>query len=99
MDKTAGICTAIRERRLLAFDYNGSRRLAFPCAHGVLTTGNEALRAHDIVIVNGTQRTSMGKLYLLAAMSDVQPTNDHFERPPYGYRRGDRGMATIHCQL
>jgi hypothetical protein len=93
------ICAAIAEHRLLQFDYNGTRRLAYPCAHGILSTGNEALRAHEVIFVNGKRRTAMGRLYLLRSMSNVEVDEERFERPPHGYRRGDRGMASIHCQL
>jgi hypothetical protein len=99
VEHVEAICTAIAQRRLIQFDYNGTRRLAYPCAHGILSTGNEALRAHEVIFVNGRRRTAMGRLYLLRSMSDVAVDDESFERPPHGYRRDDRGMASIHCQL
>lgn len=96
---SAGICTAIAQRHFLRFVYNGRSRVAYPCAHGRLTTGNEALRAHEVQLASGRVRTLPGRLYLLRSMSEVAVTDQPFDEPPHGYRRGDRGMADIHCQL
>ena len=96
---SAGVCAAIARRHFLRFVYNGSERVAYPCAHGWLTTGNEALRAHEVRLVLGRLRTLPGRLYLLRSMSEVAVTEQPFDDPPRGYRRGDRGMAEIHCQL
>jgi hypothetical protein len=99
MDTAAGICSAIAARRFLRFTYSGRPRVVYPCAHGWLDTGNEALRAHEVRLTDEGIRVGMGKLFLLASMSDVQPTDLEFDAPPHGYRRGDRGMSRIHCQL
>jgi hypothetical protein len=64
-----------------------------PCAHGVLGTGNEALRAHELSALR------LGKLWRLDTMRDVELLAEGFAKPPPGYRRGDRGMSRIHCQL
>jgi hypothetical protein len=93
------ICVAIAERVLLRFAYNGLPRLAYPCAHGLSTAGKPVLRAHEVTFGAGGRRVGMGKLFLLASMSDLALTDEHFDHPPHGYRRGDRGMASIHCQL
>lgn len=87
------MCQAIEDRRLLRFAYNGRTRLVVPCAHGVLDTGNEALRAHEVAAPR------LGKLFLLASMVDADLLRQGFDAPPPGYRRGDSAMAWIHCQL
>jgi hypothetical protein len=98
---TAGavVCAAIAERRLLRFVYNGQTRLVYPCAHGRLATGNEALRAHEVIADGRGVRVGAGKLFLLRSMSAPQLTAERFASAPRGYRRGDRGMQVIHCQL
>jgi hypothetical protein len=93
------ICRAIEDRRVLLFRYKDRLRTVYPCAHGWLDTGNEALRAHEVRLDDGEIRIGFGKLFLLAAMDDVQITDVEFDRPPPGYRRGDRGMRRLHCQL
>lgn len=87
------MCQAIAERRLLRFAYHGRTRLVVPCNHGVLDTGNEALRAHEIAAPR------LGKLFLLRSMVGVEVCAEGFDAPPSGYRRDDSGMAWIHCQL
>jgi hypothetical protein len=93
------ICAAIAQRRLLLFAYNDRQRLAYPCAHGHLSTGNEALRAHEVTAVDGHRRVSAGKLFLVVLMFDIALSDEPFEHPPHGYHRDDRGMVAIHCQL
>ena len=92
-DRRTAICQAIADRRLLRFDYNGATRIVIPCAHGALRTGNEALRAHEISALR------LGKLWRVDAMLDVALLPESFTSPPPGYRRDDRGMSRIHCQL
>lgn len=99
IDTVATVCRAIEERRLLLFNYNGRSRLAYPCAHGWLSTGNEALRAHEVAFVGSQRRVGSGKLFLLASMHLVELADETFDRPPRGYQADDRGMASIHCQL
>jgi len=41
----------------------------------------------------------LGKLWRVDAMRDVALLPEGFTAPPPGYRRGDRGMSRIHCQL
>ena len=93
------ICSAIDARVLLRFDYGGLPRLAYPCAHGISTAGRPVLRGREVGVERGVQRVDMGKLFLLAGMDGVALTDEHFDRPPRGYRRGHTAMATIHCQL
>ena len=95
----AGVCDAIREQRFLQFQYNGRWRVVYPCAHGWLPTDNEALRAHEVSLVGGRVRVAPGKLFRIDQMSGVTVTDQQFVEPPPGYRRGDRGMMRIHCQL
>jgi len=87
------VCQAIAGRRLLRFAYNGRSRMVVPCAHGVLDTGNEVLRAHEV------SAPRLGKLFLLRSMVGATVCAEGFDAPPPGYRRGDSAMARIHCQL
>lgn len=93
------ICEAIEQRRVLRFRYRDTLRIVYPCAHGWLDTGNEALRAHEVRLDGDELRVGFGKLFLLSTMSSVEVTDVPFDHPPPGYRRGDRGMVRIHCQL
>jgi hypothetical protein len=52
-----------------------------------------------VSLVDGRLRIAPGRLFRLDRMSAVAVTDQPFENPPPGYRRGDRHMASIHCQL
>lgn len=91
----ARVCAAIQGRRCIRFSYHGTHRMAIPCAHGTLTTGHEALRAHEVV--GGQVRP--GKLFLLGDLEDVEVCAEGFAKPPPHYHRDDRAMRSIHCQL
>jgi hypothetical protein len=78
---------------MLRFAYKGRARLVMPCAHGVLDTGNEAVRAHEL------SAPRLGKLFLVREMEAPAVCNQRFDGWPPGYRRGDSAMAEIHCQL
>lgn len=95
----AGLCAAIAARRFVQFRYNDRWRVAYPCAHGWLPTGNEGLRAHEVRLVNGRLRTLPGRMYLVSRLDSLTVTDQEFDTPPPGYRRGDRGMTRIHCEL
>src|SRR5258708_2358107 len=99
MDGRADVCTAIAGKRFLRFRYLDRWRVVYPCAHGWLPTDNEALRAHEVSLVRGQLRVAPGKLFRIDQMSGVAVTDRPFDRPPPGYRRGDRHMVSIHCQL
>jgi hypothetical protein len=99
MASRASVCAAIAGRRFLQFQYKGRWRVVYPCAHGWLDTGNAALRAHQVSLVAGSLRVAPGRLYLIEHMRGVTVTDQHFDDPPPGYRRDDRGMVRIHCQL
>jgi hypothetical protein len=93
------VCQAIAQRRLLEFDYNGTPRLAIPCAHGILTSGNQALRAHQVYLRGGSRSVGIGKLYLVEKMGNARVSEESFTDPPHGYQRDDSAMDAIHCQL
>ena len=99
MDEAGDICTAIAQRRFLQLEYNERWRVVYPCAHGWLHSGNEALRAHEVSLHDGRIAVRPGRLYLVKRITGLAVTDQPFEQPPSGYRKGDRGMATIHCQL
>ena len=93
------ICRAIAGRELIEFEYNGSMRLAIPCAHGTLTSGNEALRAHQVYIRGHSRSVGIGKLYLVSKILNPRPTGEVFASNPHGYQLNDTAMQDIHCQL
>jgi hypothetical protein len=92
------ICNAIRGKNLIQFHYNGFDRLVEPHCYGVTTAGNEGLRAFQ---VGGYSNSGeMGwKMFDLGLAFDIVMLDQTFLAPRPGYKKGDKGMSTIYCEL
>lgn len=90
------VCLSIRERRLLAFDYDGCHRVVAPYCHGLSRSG-EVMRA---VQVRGQSRSGglgFGKLWTVARMRNVRQLEEPFTPDDPDYRPDDSAMTTVHC--
>ena|SRR3972149_12154159 len=92
------ICHAIRNMNLVEFYYNGGTRTVEPHCHGVTTAGNEGLRAYQ---VDGhSESGKMGwKMFDLGNASDIQVLEETFDGPRSGFKKVDKGMSQIYCEL
>lgn len=93
------VATAIREKRLLSFTYDNHQRVVEPHCYGLTRTGKEAIRCYQ---VRGTGKDPHGSPWHLMTMDKVgalQLLEETFATARDGYRRGDKGMATIYCEL
>ena len=92
------ICNAIETKKLVEFFYNGGNRIVEPHCHGITTAGNEALRAYQ---VDGySESGKMGwKMFDLGNASNIQILDEPFDGPRDDYKKGDRGMSKIYCEL
>ncbi len=91
------ICEAINRRRIIQFYYEGELRIVEPHCHGLTTAGNRGLRAFqtDGYSSSGT----MGwKMYDLSKVTAIKLL-DSFSGSRPGYKRNDRGMSIIYCEL
>ncbi len=78
--------------------YNGGTRVVEPHCHGVTTAGNEGLRAYQIS--GYSESGNMGwKMFDLSKASSVTVLEETFSNPRPGYKKGDRGMSQIYCEL
>lgn len=92
------ICTAIRTRVRLEFEYDGRRRVVEPYCHGVSRSG-EALRA---VQVRGESRSGgmgFGKLWTVARMEKIRLTEESFVPDDPNYAPDDSAMIQVHCRV
>ena len=94
MNGNPALVEAVEQRRRIAFDYNGRRRLAEPQCYGIGTQGTELLRVHQVK--GGSQREP---LFDVAKMSGLTVLDERFERPGPNYKRDDSAMRTIFAQL
>lgn len=93
------ICEAIRERRVLEFEYQGKPRVVEPYTHGLSTRGAEVMRA---IQIGGESRSGgfrFGKLWYVDEMKNVRLSEKHFEPSDPNYNPNDTGMKAIHCRI
>ena len=95
----AVICAAIRERRLLTFEYEGQRRIVEPYCHGFGVRGTELLRAIQVAGTSRSRGFGFGKLWRLDRMSRVELHDDSFSPDDPDYNPNDSAMARIHCRV
>ena len=94
----AEICTAIKNKQLLEFYYEGGNRIVEPHCYGLTTAGNEGLRAFQVAGYSSSGKMGW-KMFDLAKADDIAILDDTFSFPRSGYKRGDKGMANIYCEL
>jgi hypothetical protein len=99
-DSTAAtICTAIRERRLLSFDYKGLRRVVAPYCYGIATSGAESLRAIQVGGSSSQGGFRFGKLWTAKEMKAVEVTEQTFVPDDPNYNPDDSAMKQIICRI
>lgn len=93
------ICTAIRQRSVLAFQYRGLHRVVEPYCHGISTRGAEVLRAVQIAGDSSSGGFGFGKLWTVSAMAGLHITDQSFVADDPDYNPDDSGMKEIHCRV
>jgi hypothetical protein len=96
--EVGAICEAIRTHLRLKFLYGGKRRLVEPYCHGTSTTGAEVLRAVQVGSRSKRSRPGVGKLWLVAEMSDLTLAEPFSPSDP-NYKPNDRAMKIVHCRI
>ena len=90
---------AIRERRVLALQYDGFSRTIEPHAYGESKDGNQLLRAYQTSGGSESGEYKGWKLFDLSKAYSITATQQTFSSARPGYARGDKAMATIYAQL
>ena len=78
--------------------YDGGFRIIEPYCYGITTAGNPGLRAYQ-KSGHSNSRKMGWKMFDLRTVSNVSLTDEFFNQPQNGYKRGDKGMAKIIAQL
>ena len=84
---------------LLAFDYDGLRRVVAPYVHGSSRAGAESLRAIQVRGASGSRPIASGKLWTVAKMTHLRTTGEAFVPDDPNYNPDDSAMARIHCRI
>ncbi len=93
------LCKAIREKRLLQFDYHGLPRVVAPYCHGISTRGSEVLRAIQVRGASSSGGLGFGKLWAVADMRNAQVLAETFAPNDPDYNPDDSAMQSIHCRV
>ncbi|MCK9399181.1 MAG: WYL domain-containing protein [Bacteroidales bacterium] len=91
------ICKAIRNKKIIKFLYDGESRTVEPHCYGLTTKGNEAIRAYQIAGYSSSGKMGW-KLYDLSKAGNIQVLDESFDIRN-DYKKGDKGMSEIYCEL
>lgn len=92
------ICDAIQDQKLIEFYYEGGERIVEPHCYGLTTAGNEGLRAYQVDGYSSSGKMGW-KMFDLSKASSLNILDETFDSPRPGYRKSDRGMQEIYCEL
>lgn len=91
------VSEAINEKKTLSFFYDGGIRTVEPFCYGISTKGNEVLRAFQTG--GHSESGKLGwKLFRVDEMSSISTSNS-FQGDREGYKRGDRHIPNIFCEI
>ena len=92
------ICTAIRSRNYLEFNYDGLPREIEPHAHGTSSTGKEIVRGFQTGGKSSSEPLGW-RLWNVAKMKSFSVSDSTFIGTRPGYTRSDSAMHPVHCEL
>ncbi|HST12198.1 MAG TPA: hypothetical protein VLL05_17625 [Terriglobales bacterium] len=93
------LISAIRQKLVLQFIYNGKLRTVEPQTYGLSTAGQEVLRAYERTIPNGPTRAGMAKLFDLNKISGLRKSGQSFRRALPAHNPDDSAMVEIFATL
>jgi hypothetical protein len=93
------IISAIKNKAVLKFIYDGKPRIVEPQTYGRSTAGREVLRAHERRGSNTFARSGMAKLFDLEKISDLERTGEAFESALAAHNPNDSAMIEVFATL
>ncbi|MDT7832034.1 hypothetical protein RQM59_06560 [Flavobacteriaceae bacterium S356] len=92
------ICEAIFQKKVIQFYYDGELRIVEPHCYGITTAGNQGLRAYQIDGYSSSGNYGW-KMYDLGKAVNIEMLTNHFFNIRDGYKRSDKGMSRIYCEI
>lgn len=92
------IISAVQNKEVISFTYEGYTRVVEPHAVGVSTAGHKVLRCFQVGGHHEKQNHNWD-LVLLSKIVNLSTTGQRFSSERIGYKRGDKGMTIIYTQL
>lgn len=98
MDKTVA-CDALRQGKCLELRYDGFTRIVEVHAVGVTKEGNDVMRVWQVSGGSVSKENSGWKEFRLDEAFSARITDKKSEAPRRGYKRGDKGISRIVCEI
>jgi hypothetical protein len=92
------ICEAIKKRLILELRYHGYSRFVEPHAHGRDNNGDEILRCYQVSGGSESGERMGWKLLKVRDVFSLHISDAEFSPRP-NYRRNDKAMEYIFCQI
>ena len=93
------ICDAIENQNTLNFQYDGLHRRVEPHKMGKTTAGNLVLSGYQIGGRSHSNSVPYWRLYKLSKIKGLIKNKERFDGPRREYKRTDKRMTHIYCQL
>jgi hypothetical protein len=93
------ILSAIKNKEVLRFNYNGKERIVEPQTYGVSIAGREVLRAHQIGGRSSSGQVRMAKLFDLEKISNLRKTGMVFGAALPAHNPKDSAMVEVFATL
>jgi hypothetical protein len=94
-----GIASAIRNRLLIRFSYDGYLRTVEPHAYGIDGKNSYLLRGYQVAGGSESGEFVGWKLFREDSMVALRVSNDSFAGPRPDYKRGDKAIRSIIAEL
>jgi predicted DNA-binding transcriptional regulator YafY len=89
------ICSAIKSKQLIQFNYEDSTRIVEPYCYGVSGTGNEVLRAYQVKGQSKSGNPMGWKLFSASKMENIMISDEFFA---IGHHYGEESVIKeIYC--
>lgn len=89
---------AITNKKIISFHYNGGKRIVEPHCFGITTGGNLSLRGYQIGGASASGKIGW-KMFDISQATNISILDETFNGPRPGYKKGDKGMSHIYCEL
>jgi predicted DNA-binding transcriptional regulator YafY len=99
VNAAAIIAAAIREQHRLGFFYDGHTRVVEPHTFGLDKHNREMLCGYQTAGTSRSGKPVGWKFFLVAKISGLRTTEEHFATPRPEYQRNDGAFLSIVAQL
>lgn len=93
------ICSAINEKKLLRFFYDGGFRVVEPHCFGEGTKGTDLLRAYQVKGYSSSGNPFGWRLFDISEITALTVLEDTFDKARRDYNPNDSAMVLIYCRI